>query len=300
MMVKREIITLLAPLFFIFILSSIVSASLTIEPPASIYNVGDSFNLTIKATRATALQDFILISLTCPQGSREIYRAPLSINDGGIKNLLISAKFDKFLVGDMKGDCSFEAKFGEDQATSPPFKISDQISLTFKISEFAVTPGNLIFVSGSAIKENSQKVEGIARINIPGLNLDKSEPISAGNFLVNLTIPYNAKAESYNITISASENNILGQTINYGEASSLILVRHVPKKIEIALISPEVAPGADLTFTPLLYDQSEETLTEDISIKIYSPSGSKFILVLVQSSDSQTLQFKIMQHQAFG
>ena len=109
----------------------------------------------------------------------------------------------------------------------PDFKYSKCNVLLLPEREFQ--PGNQVSLSGTAIKQNGQNINGIANINIISeiqVSIRVLAPVTNGNFYFNLTLPQNAAAGQYLVNIVASELDSSGNILNTGyTAFNMLLIK---------------------------------------------------------------------------
>src|SRR3989344_7932015 len=73
---------ILFTLFTSILLLSIASAELIITQPRSIYNFGDSFDISIKIIPQKDANSFFTATLVCSGDNVELYRSPVKLNIG--------------------------------------------------------------------------------------------------------------------------------------------------------------------------------------------------------------------------
>lgn len=272
-MEKKSVKLLIISICVIFLFPK-AYATITVEPLAPVYNIGDDFSLSIKLSSQTAISDFLTVELICNElEKREVYKAFFSLKEGETKNLVLPARFSPSLLSSLKGTCKFKAYFNNEEAATPSFEITSQIISSLQIENSIISPGETLKIKGTAIKKNGKNAEGFAKISIPIIGLTTSSAIKGGAFTANLTIPLNTPAKVYEILAVAEEKDSNSLIINEGNSSTLVTIKQKPSSLDIALEKTEVKPSSELVFTPLLYDQTGELISESIIVNIFSPEG---------------------------
>src|SRR3989344_2265545 len=286
---KRRIKAALIYLFLIISLTSLISAELIISQPLSIYNFGDSFDISLKIVPQKDTRDFFTASLFCSGKQVELYKSPFKIASGEEKEVLISILLDKFVVSNAGGKCYLEAKFGDESSTSQTFELVRDVEVSANLGGFSYFPGEEIKVNGEAKKTNSQSVNGFVELSVPQLEISLIRPVIAGKFLFNFTTPYNAKSSSYSVEIKAYEKDSSGEVVNEGSTTSSIKIKQMPKELDVALSSQAIMPNNELLFTPLIYDQAGDKIDSEVSLVVYKPDNSVFKKNLGRSDISNSI-----------
>jgi|GEM_PF-1079605 len=284
-MKKGLIIALLLTL-----LVPVVSAEILLSQPDSLYNVGDIFNMDVVVSPGVNTNDFFIASLVCAGGEAEIYKVPISVGAGDAKEISISAKLDRFLIGNLNGDCFIKARYKDDSAESQKFDLNSNVKVDFEIDGVLFDPGETIKFTGSAIKTNGDALEGFVEITISGMNISMSNPVDDGRFEANFTIANDVPGGSYQLTVRAYEKDSSGSVTNEGSSSILIRVKSIVKSVDIALSEESISPGEELVYTALLYDQAGSELEdEEVALIITKPDNSEFVKQLVKTGDANSL-----------
>jgi len=235
----------------------------------------------------TEEEETILETIT--SGEIEIYKSPENILGGEQKIISISTSLDSFFIGDLKGDCLIRASYAGEVAESQIFKISQDIDVDLEVEGFAFDPGNIFTISGSAIKGNGKPLEGFVTISLPGLGINISGTVIAGQFGSNISIPSNSASGEYNILVNAYEKDELGEIINQGSAGESIRIEQIITDLGIALNSQTVVPGTELIYTILLFDQAGNEIIEDVKVIIYDSEENVFSEGLVDSGSANSI-----------
>jgi len=180
-MVKRGAFILFAIIF----LSAFVSAEIIFSQTENLYNIGDDFEITISLIPSTDTSSFLTADLSCEDSFLEIYKSPYKVLTGEQKDVTISATFDKFLVENLMGDCKIIASYNNEEEYTHEFEITSEVDVNINIQGTLFDPGQQVYISGTAIKENSQPLEGFVEITLDKINFSFVGPVNNGDF--NLT-----------------------------------------------------------------------------------------------------------------
>lgn len=270
---------------------SVVEASVVIEPPSSIYNIGDDFNLNLRITKTISMQDFLSVNMVCGEDRLVIYKTPLSVNSGEQKSVSVPMKLEMSLVGALRSSCQIEASYGGESGKSSVFELSDIIFPTISLKELVMNPGMIAHASGNAVKKNGKTFDGLAEITIPALGLKNTAPVRGGSYIVNLSVPVKAKAGVYAVSVRVFEQDKRGNKINEGNISSSLTINHVAQSVDVAIGTERLTPPKNLSYTVLIYDQTEEEMHDDAAITIATPEGSIIYKKLVKSDETQAFVF---------
>ena len=271
-------------------LASSVSAELLIEQPSYTYNIGDEFNISVTVNSLTNTDDFFLAKLVCNSGEKDIYKSPESIKAGEQKTVFISARLREFLTDNFTGECYVKADYGSDEAISQKFYITNEVEINLEINGALFNPGEVVRISGEAIKKNGQLLNGFVQLSVSELNFSVYLPISKGKFSFNFTIPEYSYARTYNIIANAYEKDSSGEIINEGNATASIRVKQIARKIDLEFSLLTIKPGDDLAYTIRLYDQAGEDFKGDASVIVYKPDKSVFQKKLVKAGEPNTIK----------
>jgi len=287
---KKEMVLVLLGLFAFMIFMSNVSAEILLSQPANLYNIGDSFSVNVGITENSNKQGFLISEIVCSGSKAEIYRAPLSVSANVKKEVVIAANMDRYLIGDLTGQCVFKFIFAGTEKSTQGFEISDEVKVTLSNLGFSFNPGDQIKVTGSAIKKNSVPLEGFVDASIDGIGLSYSSEINQGGFDFSFTIPNDAKSGLYDLKVYAYDKDFSDNIRNKGEQTASIRVNQIPKEIDVALSSQNVSPGEDVVYNVLVSDQAGEEVKTDVGLVIYDPSGKQIVKDLVKSGESLTFK----------
>lgn len=268
-MIKRGLFILT----FILIFTSLASAQIIIHnQPNSIYNIGDSQEITLTVKSLVDITDIFSMDLICDGQTINFYKNGISLTAGEEKDIEASLIFTKNLIGELKGDCVIKGTFGTEYVTTDKFKLSNLINLTTELKATNFTPGKSFLIKGKAIKEDGQAVNGFINIKISSNNqtdyITKLETINNGFFEANISLPKDMKAGKYLLQLNAYEEEPKKGETNKGFINENIDVNQIPTSLEIVFDKNEVEPGTNAKLRVILHDQTGENIDSKVNIKI--------------------------------
>jgi len=269
---------LLLPLLFMLAVSllPLMSANVIFGQTNTLYNLGDTLQISAVVKPSDAVNGFLELNLNCGDSSINFYRTYISLNANEEKQVSSEVPLSRFFVS-QAGVCRIAASMGEEKSYSQDITISDKINVILNSLSGEIMPGSEILVEGTAVKENSQNVEGFVNVYINS-EINMTVTVSQGKFSTKLSIPKNMGAGSHAVNAYVYEKiDSDDGTSNSGSGNFFVIVKSVPTEIEIALDSGNVNPGATLSYKPMLYDQAHELIADrEVTIKI-SDSNNKLL-----------------------
>jgi hypothetical protein len=272
----RKIIFNLALALALVLMTSFVFADSTLQwatQPNSLYNLGD-----VVSTSAVVSGTSFSASLICNSAVQNT-QFP-TFNNLLLTNLTIPIQFriTPDIAGGATGACQIKALLDGTNFYTTPFQISNVVNVTVTSPEREFQPGNQISLSGTAIKQNGQNIEGLSNINITFGNntiFQGSAPVDNGNFFFNFTLPPDAAAGQYLVNIISSETDSSQQILNTGYTTFNILVDQVPTTLNIVpeTNNQNVMPGGTYSFRSILYDQSGQKINANVNFTIINSKG---------------------------
>ncbi len=267
-------LNLIIILAFVFMIS-FVSADSMLQwnsQPNMLYNLGDvvSTSATVSGTNFSAF----LICNDIVQNTQ----FP-TFNNLLLTNFTVPLQFrvTPNSVGGYTGACQIRGILDGATFYTSQFQISNAVNVTVSSSEKEFQPGNQISLSGTAIKQNGQNINGVTNINISfgnGSIYQNSAPVNNGNFYFNITLPQNAAAGQYLVDIIASELDSSNQITNTGYTSFNILIDQVPTSLNLVPQSDQsIMPGQTYSIKAILYDQTGEKIDSAVNFTIKNSQG---------------------------
>ncbi|PIN93904.1 hypothetical protein COU54_01170 [Candidatus Pacearchaeota archaeon CG10_big_fil_rev_8_21_14_0_10_31_24] len=286
-MKKRVYLELLS--FLAILVIPLASASISITPLNSIYNVGDDFSVDFGISQSENSHKFLSASLNCEEGSIEIYKSPLAFVAGEQKYISIPANLDLFLINNLRTECYVNVSYGNDIQKSSVFDISSEILVNVKLNSLVVNAGEEVSFSGTVVKKNAQQVDGSVTLAISDLDITSSVQVENGVFNSTLKIPSNAPSNTYELNFFVNEKDDNDEIINEGSAVTYFKVPQLAKRGEIAVSKSSIVPGEDFSYTILIYDQAGNVMIVDNNVTIYTPSGTISEVKTQKSDEKQVL-----------
>lgn len=283
----RKLISFVLLLFVFNIM--LVSAGIIINQPKTIYNVGDE--LKISAEVVSSEEGALRLNLVCDNANVNILNTREKKADFSIDLVSNSFYTEDYFSGDflgLIGNCKIVGKFLTENYESQSFTISNDIELSFALANNEVEPGKTISLKGTAIKRNGEKFDGYIDISIDNGEIKSKTKVIAGSFDAKFSFPDNTKPGSYTVNAKVYED-YQGTVMNSGEKETLVYVKQVPKKIDIAINNPTVNPGESFTITPVIYDQAEQQYPADLSLSLIDPEGNVYINSLIKNGETNNI-----------
>lgn len=287
---KRVLLILIAAILF----SSAASAEILLGQTKSTYNIGDSFEIPITLTSARFTSDFFTAALVCEQGEEiEIFKSPFTIKEDEQKEFTISTVLGNFLVGGRSGKCHLRTQFDNDQADSQEFEVISNVYVVLNVEGATFSPGDTIVLFGNAVKGNDEFLNGYVEIEVPRISLKLSGPVTEGDFRLNFTLPSNAGSGDYEIKATAYESDEGGGMMNQGVASNKIKIKQIIKKIDIGFDKELVAPGSEIFYTVMVYDQAGDIALTDASSIITSAADTIAKKSIVKTNSASSFKTEL-------
>lgn len=227
------------------------------------YNLGDNIDFSVKIVPDKTTNALVKLTLKCTNKDIIYYIAPIELERG--KEINVNALPIKAFS---KGLCDIRANVesleGDDLEgiTSKEFTISDKLGLSFNVDKTEVSPGDKIKIKGNAGKGGNKIDKGSIVIKLDNkkgqIELDKED------FSYELELDKNIKSGEHTLIVQV--NDSYG---NYNEESSIIEVEAVPTRLEFYLNRKEFLPKDTLEFIAHLSDQAEDSIQDDIKVKLF-------------------------------
>ena len=290
--VKMRNKLLLGCLFFLFMLGlvgGLVSAGISISQPKNIYSLGDDLENTFEVD--SLKEGYFDVDLVCTAagevGIENIYHGVL-----GSEAIIIGRKLTPLYIGNLKGDCYLSASYGVDAETSQAFEIRDNIDIGLELEELSYVAGDIVSISGRAIKDNGELVGqgsgGVVEIRF-GNDTKVTSPVKDGQFAIELETDEAMPAGTYPLTIVVYDEDLEGNRLNSGEARADLSISQVASWIEIAVDKQTVTPGDNLIVRAFLYDKASSELEGELSLEIEDSQGNNVYGKLIESGIELTL-----------
>ncbi|MFA6888906.1 MAG: hypothetical protein WC254_05425, partial [Candidatus Woesearchaeota archaeon] len=163
------------------------------------------------------------------------------------------------------------------------FKISTDLNVRATTTKYQYEPGEEVVVSGEI--ETSADTSTLD-VTITLDTLKYTTTPTGKNFEYRFFVPKNMKSGDYSLTVNVQDN--YG---NRGSDEFVLTVKQIPTTIENDIPTTKYNPGDILEFEINLYDQSDKTMSGDISVEITDPSGAKLYDGVVNTGQTIELEF---------
>ena len=158
---KRILILLVATIFTLAFISSIVNAQINLNPLTKIsYNKGDSIYLSGTITSDQDQTLTLKLFLTCDTNQIQVHTKNYDLTT----NQEISFSQNITVPFSMSGDCNIVATLGQEKAQSENFAITKSLKGTFTLTPIQVQAGDSFEFFGTVTKLNGERIDGSAVI----------------------------------------------------------------------------------------------------------------------------------------
>lgn len=279
---------LLFGLFFIILSLNTISAEIMLSQPKSIYNLGDVLAIEATIKPSQYISTFFEMNLVCGEESKNMHREHLTLEVGKEKKVSSSLSLTKSFLGNVLGDCNIKVNFGGDIGETQSFKISDVIDVTLSIENMSIEVGKEVELKGNALKKNGKQVEGFVEVTVENTDIKIIRTVSGGNFAASFSFPAGIRAGNYIVTSRVYEK-AQGEETNSGEAKVTLNIKKKPSKVEIAISKQSINPGEEIIFKPIIYDQANEEVGGETSVRIYDAFDNVFFQKILKSGEEKNL-----------
>lgn len=272
----------------------LVSASIVVsEQPKKVYNYGEIVKVPAKIVASGNINNFLIVSLVCGEKTLELSKEPILLYSGEEKNTEYLIPLTKTFVEDTTGNCRVKLTVAQETQYTEEFKVSNSVSITLKETNSTVNPLDKVILSGTAVKENSEKVNGFVEASIahPDLNVNFPGTVKDGEFSIDFTLPKETKSRKYTVTISVYEKDLEENTNNAGTSTYILAVKQVPTSIELKLDKTLVEPKSELKMKSILYDQAGEKISSKVKYQI--KNGEDKLIQEVEKDTEEVLTLPI-------
>lgn len=271
----------------IILLASFASAEILAGSPAVAYGFGEplSIDLTIKPAAETS--DFIIVSLICESSETDLYKNFATLGAGEEMGITVKAVFGSSFKEYDGQDCALRTRYGEEEITSQPFRISSEVSIALVPLKKTYDPKEKIEIKGTARRVSGNGVGGFIEATLYDQKVVGS--VKDGVFSVNLTVPEKISgAEALNVNVYEKDSN--DNIITSGNSSFALDIRQIISSIEIGLPYASIIPGSNLTYTVILKDQEGNDMEGEVAIKILKPKDVDFWKGIIAAGETGTFE----------
>ena len=158
------------------------------------------------------------------------------------------------------------------------FTLMNQLYVTVRSSETTLKPGSKLKIYGDVRSPLEGSVlEGSVKINLD--NAEYSTAIKNNKFEYLAQLLNNIKSGKHIIKITATDKDG-----NSGNAETTIVITPVQTSLKLKLNNEQVEPKETLEITPLLYDQANDIIPEDVAIEVYDTKNNLVFTDAVKSN----------------
>jgi class 3 adenylate cyclase len=259
---KKKLTFLFILIIGIFIISN-AAAKIVLSTPAEQYNLGDDIKQDIKVMTVDDFEGFLRVSLICDNSNSSgilLFYSPISTDAGKEKPFSFS------FIATIQGKCDILALLEKDnnkieQAQTSTFIITNKINVELELAKQFFMPEDTLKLSGKATMANGQSFNGAATIFLE--NKTYSAVVSKGSFSSSILLDKNIAPGKHSITTRLNDDKN-----NSGFGNITFEVGIVKTALLIKTNKDVINPGELLLITPLLIDQANGTIKEEISIKL--------------------------------
>jgi hypothetical protein len=276
-------------LIFLIILIGVTSASININEPAEIYNLGDTIHTTI-AINPSEIKGNFELKLVCGDNSEVFYKiSPAESAFIAGQEIKINHKIilERQYIKNLIGECQIQANLGDLKGSTKNFKITSEILVNVKTDKESYDPGENIIIDLSASKPNGNKFQG--NIKFTGL-FELEKIINESTLIETLRTDKTLEAGEYNIFLYLFDKDKNNEILNSNNSTLNIKINQIAYSVPLTLRTLELNPGESLDFQAELFDQSGKDMDGQILIEFISPLNEK-IQLRTYSKDSGALKF---------
>jgi len=283
-MIKGAIFSLI----LILLAVPFVSGQITFSQMPSLYNLGDSLSVEPTLLEDSSVSAMVKIMVECGSSNFLFFTSPVDIAAGKEHKLIIpnlKLSEDQGILGSCNIKLTLEdsAKRVIDEKSSENFKISNNVSITINTNREEYTPGKKVTVSGMAVKENGQNVNGNASVN---LDITMVTDVKAGFFMTDITLDNNAVSGEHEIVV-----NVEDADHNRGTATKKIIVTAIPSRLELQINNDIFMPQDKLEASIKLFDQANNEIDTKGTITVYDPEFMEMTSRQVNTNEKLEFSF---------
>jgi hypothetical protein len=285
--------------FIYFILFALIThtalAEITVVGPTKDkLNLGDMLSVSFTVKEQQDIKGVFSVSLICEDNELPYFVTPISIAAGEEKSFFAP---DLTTTETLTGICNIKAALQKmnkeviNETTSSDFTITNELVVSAELSKSTILPEQNILVLGS-VETTHEEFSGIDIT----LKLDDER---YGFKSANPSFNYSIKTTP---TIKSGYHNILVRAVdefgNKGETLLTVNVVAVPTTLQIVTDRESFKPKEDLTFEVLLFDQADDSISEESDVVITNPNNQIILSETVPIAEKRT--FSIDQYAVPG
>jgi len=219
-----------------------------------------------------------------------IYTTSAPISNGKFTSELTFTKKpndDPFPSGEYSINVVINNGFGSSERYNniKTLSVNNEISVSSSINKDLPLPGEEIKLAGTAYYKSSSERVSKANIKINFNSKEYSPILNNGDFSTTFTLPLDISSKDNEISIDIEDEygNKGSSTLNFN-------VKGIQYSIKVELNKESFIPGGEIEITPLLYDQSNDLIEDEISIDITNPKKDSVYSRIVSTDGKVTYQ----------
>lgn len=242
----------------------------------------DIFNLNDKSVTGTA-------EIFFKKDDEKFYVKNVKVNDGILEFVYDTSQKEpgEYMIGVLVNDLLGNKKLFEDVVK---FTIVDEIYIFVEPFQSKVKPGETIRIVGEA-RTILREIIKEGFINIILDDQIYATGLKDSVFSYDLKLSENIKTGKHTMYFSIDDPDG-----NWGNTDRSLNIEAIPTELTLTSYQDSVRPGDVLEIMPMLYDQANEFIKEDISVALTNPNGATIFLSSVTGNDKLAIgipQFSI-------
>lgn len=286
---------MLLVIVFVFASALVSSEVLFLQEPNSEYYFGDFLKNSVKVFADSPISSVLESELVC--GSKVVFSEEkfIFLNLGEEEIVTTTIPLLRKYISKSSGECFVRSSIEGKQISSDKFILKGDLEIVldenFGGKDFA--PGEVVRVSGSVLKSNSEKVYGSVSFSFEksGKTFSVREVVNEGRFDLSFKLPEDNPAGYYSGKLVVGEKDYLGDLSTEGVVNYSFYVKQIERNLEILLEKNEVIPGEDFLFRVKLHDQTGENIPTDVVIVMKDFSGKEIFKKNVGTEEEGVYRF---------
>ncbi|MBL7148287.1 MAG: hypothetical protein ISS82_05670 [Nanoarchaeota archaeon] len=267
---------------FLLFFVNIVSADINLYMSSKdIYNLNDDVELSVSVLVDEDLRGFLKSNVACDDYDMDYYIIPINLVANDIESFEIP---ELNLFENMLGSCKINVLLLDnnlnvvEEKSSEQFTVTDELILNAELNKVEFLPGGNLIIKGGVNYVIGQGVgEYILDIYLDDNNLESVE-YDSSSFKYTLELSDKIKSNAHKLKLDVSD-----EYGNKGEKLIEFFVKVVPTKLKNKINQLEFLPGEEVSIESLLYDQADELMYSDVSVKVFDAKNE-----LVLGEDGNT------------
>ena len=162
--------------------------------------------------------------------------------------------------------------------------IENKLSITSEVNKEIFLPGEKVEVSGSVKKFDDTPADA-GSVTADFNNQTFEDTFTRGYYSITFIIPPNSRSGDHGVDIVVHDS--FG---NIGSAFLKAVVTQVPTSLKLNLAESTLTPKSALKITPILYDQAEDKIFQEVLVEVTDAKGKKQFSENVPADKELTLE----------